>query len=127
MTLGGAFVIARCDQSQSRTETRLEAGLTALAQALKGAHARFDDAEVALAEAASNVIFDAYPLFCLEMTRILRGSGDTHPAPELAPIVGALRAGELAEALNLAASRPANDREGDLLVRLCSDLVRLGR
>ncbi|MCC6621752.1 MAG: hypothetical protein IT385_10890 [Deltaproteobacteria bacterium] len=93
------IVVGRCRVSDSGTEAELERGLVAMAAAIGGERARFVEAEAHFAAASGGVIFDAYPLFLLELSRALR-EGRTHESdPRVAAVVERLAAGDTAGAV----------------------------
>lgn len=66
------LVVARCRVAEGGADAALERGLVAMAAAIRGDATRFVEAEEQLAAASGGSIFDAYPLFLLELCRALR-------------------------------------------------------
>ena len=73
-----AFAMGRCLIAESGEEAHLERGLEALAAGIGGETDRFAEAESEFARASGATIFDAYPLFLLELSHVLA----THRADE---------------------------------------------
>ncbi len=122
IALAVAFLMSRLNLHERTTSTHLEDGLTALRSALDGDTSSYDRAERAFSGAAGNVVFDAFPLFALEMTRLLRA--ETPAPPATAPVLEALRARRFEDALVLASNLPSELSGRDHLLRLVSELHR---
>jgi len=100
------LLLGRCRVSQGSEEAELERGLGALASALSGDHARFAEAEDAFARASGGSIFDAYPLFMLELSRGLREGRAPESDPAVRAIVVRLGTGDVRGALALLPTIP---------------------
>ncbi len=122
IALAAGFLISRLNLHERTTSTDLEDGLTALRYALDGETSSYDRAERAFSGAAGNVVFDAFPLFALEMTRLLRSASPLPAA--VGPVVEALRARRFEDALVLASKLPPELSGRDHLLRLVSELHR---
>ena len=119
-----AFVLGRCRLNEASKESALERGLVALATAVRGDPGRFVEAERELAAASGGSIFDAYPLFLLELSRAIREGRAGEAAPEVRPVVLAIARGDLEGALAALPTIPEAFPGRQHLERLVVELLR---
>ncbi|PIE20119.1 MAG: hypothetical protein CSA66_01495 [Proteobacteria bacterium] len=101
------LVVARYHQLDHGGDAAAARGALALrAAVVAGDAAAWDRAEAAFAAAARGGVLDVYPIFCLELTRRLRGDQVARVEPALVPAVEALGEGDLAAAEAALAAAP---------------------
>jgi len=86
--------VARCAQARHGEAADLAAGAAHLRSALAGDATQWEPAEAAFSRAAHGAIFNAYPVFALEMTRRIRTGDWGAIEPALRPAAQALAAGD---------------------------------
>jgi hypothetical protein len=117
LALGG-LILARYAQTRSGDEAALSEGAAHLRAAIDGDPTRWAPAEDAFSRAAHGSIFDAYPIFALEMVRRIKSGSWGQIEAALLPSAEALAAGDLTrarEALALAPTALGHDWMARLL------------
>lgn len=95
LALIGGLVLARFVLAGDSQSVALREGLAHVRAAVCGDASAWDPAERQLTRAAHGAVFDAYPIFALELTRRVQGGDLGAVEPALLPSVEALACGDL--------------------------------
>jgi len=98
LVLAIVIVVIRGTEVEQATEASTQAGAKALRAAIEGDRAQFAVAEQHFREGVRGMVFDAYPMFCLELTRAVAAGEPPTVRADLAPATQALTSGDLAGA-----------------------------
>lgn len=100
----GLLVWARLGQMASGQDASAQAAAQALARAVAGDPAAFDEAREGFRRASGGMIVDAYPVFALTVVDQLTSGDLTMPDPALVEVVRAIGEGDLVAARTRAES-----------------------
>ena len=120
-----AILVWRFSLAGDRDADRLARAHAAIARGMTGEPAAFDDAEQALAAAAS--LTDAYPLFALEATRRLKERRFADAEPPVRAVFDALSSNDFARADAAVAALPPTLAGRAHLARFVAELRRQPR
>ncbi len=98
LLLGAGIVAVRGLEIEVSSKVETRAGAQALKAAVAGDRAQFLVAERHFLKAARAMVFDAYPMFCLELTRSLAAGRLAVARRDLEPAATALAEGDLPRA-----------------------------